>query len=129
VSSANDNTTDALIHEIHELKHDIAELRLLLLYGLLKTEAEPRGRLNEALLAFAKQALKAASEQLIEIDRESNTRAAKSQPTRASVKSRKEEQTPIVDVSNEIAILKREMAKSLREAANDVDSDVEGDEE
>jgi hypothetical protein len=127
--SANDNTTKALIHEIRELKHDIAELRLLLLYGLLKTEAEPRGRLNQALLAFARQALKAASEQLIELDRESNTRAAKRQPTRASVKSRKEELTPIVDVSNEIAILKREMAKSLREAANDVDSDAEGDEE
>jgi hypothetical protein len=127
--SANDDTTNALIHEIRELKHDIAELRLLLLYGLLKAEAGPRGRLNEALLAFARQALKAASEQLIELDRESNTRAAKSQPTRASVKSRKEEQTPIVDVSNEIAILKREMAKSLREAANDVDSDAEGDEE
>jgi hypothetical protein len=129
MSSANGNTADVLIHEIRELKHDITELRLLLLYNLLKTEEEPRGRLNEALLAFAKQTLKAASEQLADLDRKSNTRAAKSQPTRTPVKPHKEEQTPIVDVNNEIAILKREMAKRLREAAKDVDNDVDGDEE
>lgn len=128
MSSANNDTIDVLIHEIRELRHDIKELRLLLLYGLLKTEGESRGRFNGTLLAFAKQALKAAAEQLAELDRESGTQAAKGR-SRKSVKSRKDAQTPTTDVNNEIAILKREMAKSLREAANDVDYNVERDTE
>lgn len=127
--SANDNTTDALVREIRELRHDITELRLLVLYGLLTAEAEPRGRLNETLLAFAKQALKAAAEQLAELDRESNVGTTKRRSTRVSVKSRQEGQTPTADVNDEIAILKREMAKSLRDAAKDVDNDVKGDKE
>jgi hypothetical protein len=127
--STNDNSTDALVREIRELRHDIAELRLLVLYGLLKTEAEPRGQLNERPLAFAKQALKAAAERLAELDHESSVGTTKRRPTRVSVKSRQKGQTPTADVNNEIAILKREMAKSLRDAANDVDSVVKGDKE
>jgi len=129
MSSSNENTTDALVREIRELRHGITELRLLVLYDLLKAEAEPRGRLNETLLAFAKQALKGAAEQLAELDRESNVGTTKRRSTRVSVKSRQDGQTPTADVNDEIAILKREMAKSLRDAAKDVDNDVKGDKE
>ena len=129
MSSSNENTTDALVREIRELRHGITELRLLVLYGPLKAEAEPRGRLNETLLAFAKQALKGAAEQLAELDRESNVGTTKRRSTRVSVKSRQDGQTPTADVNDEIAILKREMAKSLRDAAKDVDNDVKGDKE
>jgi hypothetical protein len=126
-SSTNDNTTDALVREIRELRHDITELRLLVLYGLLKAEEEPRGRLNETLLALAKQALKAAAGQLAELDRESHVETTKRRPTKVAVKSRQEGRTPTADVNDEIAILKREMAKSLRDAAKEVDRDVKGD--
>jgi hypothetical protein len=130
MAAARDERVDVLIQEVRELKRDIKELRLLLVYGLLKTEEQrSRGGFNDTLLAFAKQALKAAIDQLAEPDHETGTHVAKKpRSTRASAKSREDARKPVVDVNNEIAILKKEMAKSLREAAKDVDDEHDVDE-
>ena len=122
MAAANDERIDTLIKEVRELKSDIKELRMLVVYELLKTEEQPsRGRFNDTLLSFAKQALKAAVEQLADLEGSTDTRARRRRrPTKVPVKSHKDVPKPMVDVDKEIAILKNEMATSLRNAAKDI---------
>jgi hypothetical protein len=122
MAAANDERIEALIQEVRELKSDIKELRMLVVYELLKTEEQPsRGRFNDTLLSFAKQALKAAVEQLADLEDSTDTRTRRRRrPTTVPVKSHKDVPKPMVDVDKEIAILKNEMATSLRNAAKDI---------
>jgi hypothetical protein len=122
MAAANDERIDVLIQEVRELKSDIKELRMLVVYELLKTEEHPsRGRFNDTLLSFAKQALKAAVEQLADLEGSTDTRTRRRRrPTKVPVKSHKDVPKPMVDVDKEIAILKNEMATSLRNAAKDI---------
>jgi hypothetical protein len=128
--AAKDDRIDALIQEVRELKSDVKELRMLITYELLKTEQHrSRGRFNDTLLSFAKQALKAAVEQLADFEDKTDTRARdKPRPTKVPVKSRKDVRKPMVDVNKEIAILKNEMATSLRDAAKDIEDEHAEDE-
>ena len=128
--AAKDDRIDALIQEVRELKSDVKELRMLITYELLKTEQHrSRGRFNDTLLSFAKQALKAAVEQLADFEGKTATRARdRPRPTKVPVKSRKDVRKPMVDVDKEIAILKNEMATSLRDAAKDIEDEHAEDE-
>ncbi|MGP8132740.1 MAG: hypothetical protein ACLQAL_00480 [Halobacteriota archaeon] len=128
--AAKDDRIDALIQEVRELKSDVKELRMLITYELLKTEQHrSRGRFNDTLLSFAKQALKAAVEQLADFEGKTDTRARdRPRPTKVPVKSRKDVRKPMVDVDTEIAILKNEMATSLRDAAKDIEDEHAEDE-
>jgi hypothetical protein len=123
--AAKNDRIDALIQEVRELKSEIKELRMLLMYELLKKEDQrSRGRFNDTLLAFTKQALKAAVEQLTDLERKTDTEARDvPRPTKVAVKTRKEAPKPMVDVNKEIAILKNEMATSLRNAAKDIEDE------
>ena len=128
--AAKDDRIDALIQEVRELKSDVKEHRMLITYELLKTEQHrSRGRFNDTLLSFAKQALKAAVEQLADFEGKTDTRARdRPRPTKVPVKSRKDVRKPMVDVDKEIAILKNEMATSLRDAAKDIEDEHAEDE-
>jgi len=130
MAAANDERIDTLIREVRELKSDIKELRMLVVYELLKTEEQPsRGRFNDTLLSFAKQALKAAVEQLADLEGGAGTRTRRRRrPTKVPVKSHKDVPKPMVDVDKEIAILKNEMATSLRNAAKDIEDEHAEDE-
>ncbi len=123
--AAKKDRIDALTQEVRELKGEIKELRMLLMYELLKTEEQrSRGRLNDTLFTFAKQALKAAVEQLADLERTTDTDARERQrSTKVPVKSRKDAPKPTVDVDREILILKDEMASSLRNAAKEIEED------
>ena len=129
--AANDEKIDTLIKEVRELKSDIKELRMLVTYELLqKEEQRSRGTFNDTLLSFTKQALKAAVEQLADLEGKPDTRARETpRPTKVPVKSRKDVRKPTVDVDKEIAILKNEMATSLRNAAKDIEDEHAEDEE
>jgi hypothetical protein len=111
--AAKDDRIDALIQEVRELKSDVKELRMLITYELLKTEQHrSRGRFNDTLLSF-----------------KTDTRAPdRPRPTKVPVKSRKDVRKPMVDVDKEIAILKNEMATSLRDAAKDIEDEHAEDE-
>jgi len=129
VAAANDERIDTLIKEVRELKSDIKELRMLVVYELLKTEEQPsRGRFNETLLSFAKQALKAAVEQLANLEGTDTHTRRRRRPTKVRVRSHKDVPKPMVDVDKEIAILKNEMAASLRDAAKDIEDEHAEDE-
>jgi hypothetical protein len=123
--AANDERIDTLIQEVRELKSDIKELRMLVTYELLQKEGQrSRGTFNDTLLSFNKQALKAAVEQLADLEGKTDTRAQdRPRPTKVPVKSRKDVRKPMVDVDREIEILKNEMATSLRNAAKDIEDE------
>jgi len=122
--AANDERLDALVHEVRELKSDIKELRMLVVYALLKTEEQrSRGRFNDTIISLAKQALKAAVDQLADLESKTPSTKDTPEPTKVPVKSRKAVRKPTVDVDKEIAILKNEMATSLRDAANDIEDE------
>jgi hypothetical protein len=103
---------------------------MLVTYELLqKEEGRSRGTFNDTLLSFTKQALKAAVEQLADLEGKPDTRAQETpRPTKVPVKSRKDVRKPTVDVDKEIAILKNEMATSLRNAAKDIEDEHRDDE-
>ena len=128
--AARDEKIDTLIKEVRELKSDIKELRMLVTYELLQKEGgRSRGTFNDTLLSFTKQALKAAVEQLADFEGKTDTRAPdRPRPTKVPVKSRKDVRKPMVDVDKEIAILKNEMATSLRNAAKDIEDEHRDDE-
>ena len=128
--AANDERIDALIQEVRELKSDIKELRMLVTYELLQKEGQrSRGTFNDTPLSFTKQALKAAIEQLVDLEGKTDTRAQdKPPPTKVPVKSRKDVRKSMVDVDREIAILKNEMATSLQNAAKDIEDEHREDE-
>jgi len=128
--AARDEKIDTLIKEVRELKSDIKELRMLVTYELLQKEEErSRGTFNDTLLSFTKQALKAAVEQLADLENKTDTRARDTpRPIKVPVKSRKDARKPTVDVDKEIAILKNEMATSLRNAAKDIEDEHREDE-
>ena len=121
--AAKNDRIDALIKEVLDLKSEIKELRILLIYELLKTE-DPRFRGSDTLLALTKQALNAAVEQLADLERKTDAHARDVQrSTEELVKSRKDVSKPMVDVDKEIAILKKEMATSLRNAAKEIEEE------
>ena len=125
--AAKNDRIDALIQEVRDLKSEIKELRILLMYELLKTE-DRRFRSGDSLLALIKQALKGAVEQLADLERKTDVQAGGVQrsterSTKEPVKSRKDVSTPTVDVDKEIAILKKEMAASLRSAAREIEEE------
>ena len=128
--AANDERIDTLIQEVRDLKSDIKELRMLLTYELLQKEGQrSRGTFDDTILSFTKQVLKAAVEQLADLEGRTDTRDHDRQrPTKVSVKSRKDVRKPMVDVDREIAILKNEMATSLRNAAKDIEDEHAEDE-
>jgi hypothetical protein len=128
--AARDEKIDTLIKEVRELKSDIKELRMLVTYELLQKEGgRSRGTFNDTLLSFTKQALKAAVEQLADLEGKPDTRDQETpRPTKVPVKSRKDVRKPTVDVDKEIAILKNEMATSLRNAAKDIEDEHRDDE-
>ena len=79
MASVRDSNVDALIHEVRELRRDIKELRMLLVFGLLRSEEQrSRDRFNDTLLAFAKSVLTEAAERLTEVDRETSSRVSRS---------------------------------------------------
>lgn len=119
---------DALIQEVRDLKSEIKELRILLMCELLKTE-DQRFRSSDSLLALTKQALNGAVKQLADLERKTDVQVREVQrSTEEPVKSRKDVSTPMVDVDKEIAILKKEMATSLRNAAREIEEE-DADEE
>jgi hypothetical protein len=121
--AAKNDRIDALIQEVRDLKSEIKELRILLMYELLKTE-DQRFRSGDSLLALTKQALSGAVEQLADLERKTDVQARKVQrSTEETVKPRKDASTPMVDVDKEIAILKKEMATSLRNAAKEIEEE------
>jgi hypothetical protein len=121
--AAKNDRIDALIQEVRDLKSEIKELRILLIYELLKTE-DPRFRGSDTLLALTKQALKVAVEQLADLERKTEVQAREvRRSTKEPVKSRKDVSKPMVDVDKEIAILKKEMATSLRNAAKEIEEE------
>ena len=127
--AAKNDRIDALIQEVRDLKSEIKELRILLMYELLKTE-DQRFRSSDTFLALTKQALKVAVEQLADLERKTDTQAREVQrSTKEPVKSRKDVSKPMVDVDKEIAILKKEMATSLRNAAKEIEEEDADEEE
>ncbi len=97
---------------------------MLLLYELLKTEeARSRGTFNATLVTLARQAIRIVADQLSEPERTPRDAAKreKRQQTKVSVDADHVTPNPLVDVNKEIAILKDEMAKSLRDAADDIE--------
>jgi hypothetical protein len=126
--AAKNDRIDALIQEVRDLKSEIKELRILLMYELLKTE-DQRFRSGESLLALTKQALNGAVEQLADLERKTDVQAREVQRSAEEpVKPRKDASTPMVDVDKEIAILKKEMAASLRNTAREIEEE-DADEE
>ncbi len=119
--AAKNDRIDALIQEVRDLKSEIKELRILLIYELLKAE-DPRFRGSDTLLALTKQALKGAVEQLADVQAREVQQSTK-RSTKEPVKSRKDVSKPMVDVDKEIAILKKEMATSLRNAAKEIEEE------
>jgi hypothetical protein len=121
--TANSERIEALTQEISGLRNDIKELRMLLLYQLLKTEEErSRGTFNDTIFVLAKQAIKRVADQLAELDRKPDkANRDERRSTKMPVKPDRTAQKPTVDVNKEIAILKNEMAKSLRDAAEDIE--------
>jgi len=131
MSAAKNDRIDALIQEVRDLKSEVKELRILLLYELLKTE-DQRFRSSDTFLALTKQALKLAVEQLVDLERKTDTQTREVQrSTKEPVTSRKDVSKPMVDVDKEIAILKKEMATTLRNAAKEIEEeeDAEGEKE
>jgi hypothetical protein len=127
--AAKNDRIDALIQEVSDLKSEIKELRILLMYELLKTE-DQRFRSSDTFLALTKQALRVAVEQLADLERKTDTQAREVQrSTKEPVKSRKDVSKPMVDVDKEIAILKKEMATSLRNAAKEIEEEDADEEE
>jgi hypothetical protein len=127
--AAKNDRIDALIGEVRDLKSEIKELRILLMYELLKTE-DQRFRSSDTFLALTKQALRVAVEQLADLERKTDTQAREVQrSTKEPVKSRKDVSKPMVDVDKEIAILKKEMATSLRNAAKEIEEEDADEEE
>jgi hypothetical protein len=130
--AAKDDRIDALVQEVRDLKSEIKELRILIMYELLKTE-DQRFRSGDSLLALTKQALNGAVKQLADLERKTDVQAREVQrSTEEPEKSRKDVSTPMVDVDKEIAILKKEMAQSLRNAAREIeeeDTDEETEDE
>jgi hypothetical protein len=121
--AAKDDRIDALIQEVRDLKSEIKELRILIMYELLKTE-DQRFRSGDSLLALTKQALNGAVKQLADLERKTDVQAREVQrSTEEPEKSRKDVSTPMVDVDKEIAILKKEMAQSLRNAAREIEEE------
>ncbi|MGZ4902462.1 MAG: hypothetical protein ACXVI3_05010 [Halobacteriota archaeon] len=121
-----------LIEEISGLRDEIKELRMLLLYQLLKTEEErSRSTFNATLFTLARQAIRMVADQLSEPERTGRDTAKheKRPQTKAPVHSDRVTPSPPVDVNKEIAILKDEMAKSLRDAADDIEEDQTSEEE
>jgi hypothetical protein len=126
--AAKDDRIDALIQEVRDLKSEIKELRILIMYELLKTE-DQRFRSGDSLLALTKQALNGAVKQLADLERKTDVQAREVQrSTEEPEKSRKDVSTPMVDVDKEIAILKKEMAQSLRNAAREIEEEDTGEE-
>ncbi|MGZ4863780.1 MAG: hypothetical protein ACXV5H_01315 [Halobacteriota archaeon] len=121
--AAKNDRIDVLIQEVRELKSEIKELRILLMYELLKKE-DRRVRSGDSLLELTKQALNGAVEQLADLERKPGvqTRAEK-RSTAEPTKARKGAPMPMVDVDKEIAILKKEMATSLRNAAREIEEE------
>jgi hypothetical protein len=127
--AAKNDRIDALIQEVRDLKSEIKELRILLMYELLKTE-DQRFRSSDTFLALTKQALRVAVEQLADLERKTDTQAREVQrSTKEPVKSRKDVSKSMVDVDKEIAILKKEMATSLRNAAKEIEEEDADEEE
>jgi hypothetical protein len=127
--TAKNDRIDALIQEVRDLKSEIKELRILLMYELLKTE-DQRFRSSDTFLALTKQALRVAVEQLADLERKTDTQAREVQRSiKEPVKSRKDVLKPMVDVDKEIAILKKEMATSLRNAAKEIEEEDADEEE
>jgi hypothetical protein len=127
--AAKNDRIDALIQEVRDLKSEIKELRILLMYELLKTE-DQRFRGSDTLLALTKQALKVAVEQLADLERQTDVQAREVQrSTKEPVNSRKDVSKPMVEVDKEIAILKKEMATSLRNAAKEIEEEDADEEE
>ena len=121
--AAKNDRIDALIQEVRDLKSEIKELRILLMYELLKTE-DQRFRGSDTLPALTKKALKVAVEQLADLERKTDAQApAVQRSTKEPAKSREEVSKPRVDVDKEIAILKKEMATSLRNAAKEIEEE------
>jgi hypothetical protein len=121
--TAKKDRVDTLIQEVRELKSEIKELRMFLMYELLNTH-DQRSRGSDTLLVLTKQALKAAVEQLANLERKINTQERETpQAVKVPVKSRKDTPKPMVDVDREIAILKKEMATSLRNAAKEIEEE------
>ncbi len=123
---------DALIAEISGLRDDIKELRMLLLYELLKDEEEQsRSVFNATLFALARQAIRVIADQLSEPERTTRGTAKREKRRRAKapVTADRSAPRPVVDVNKEIAILKDEMAKSLRDAADDIEEERESKED
>jgi hypothetical protein len=127
--AAKNDRIDVLIQEVRDLKSEIKELRILLMYELLKTE-DQRFRSSDTFLALTKQALRVAVEQLADLERKTDTQAREVQrSTKEPVKSRKDVSKSMVDVDKEIAILKKEMATSLRNAAKEIEEEDADEEE
>ena len=119
--AAKNDKIDALTREVRDLKSEVKELRILLMYEILKAE-DQRFRGTDTLLALFKQALNVAVEQLADLERKTDVQApAVQRSTKEPAKSREEVSKPRVDVDKEIAILKKEMAASLRDAANEIE--------
>jgi hypothetical protein len=128
--AAKNDKIDALTQEVRNLKSEVKELRILLMYQILKTE-DQRFHGSDTLLALSKQALEVAVERLADLERKTDERARVVQrSTKEPGTSRKEISKPMVDVDKEIAILKKEMAVSLRNAAKEIEeANAEEDEE
>lgn len=112
-----------LAANIKELKNEIKELRLLLLYRLLKEEQRSTETLDK-VVPFTKQVLKMAVERLLQPemkDHEGEEREATKPVTKIKATSKEELNQPLVDVEREIKVLKDEMAKNLRDAAREIE--------
>ena len=120
----------ALGTEIRELKNEVKELRLLILYRLLKEEQRSTERIDN-VVPFAKQVLKIALERLLqpELKNQEEEREATKPATKIKATSKEELNHPLVDVEREIKVLKNEMAKNLRDAARDIEEEEDDDEE
>ncbi len=132
MSSDPDEQIDSLLAEVHELRNDIKELRMLLLYQLLKSEEErSRGTFNATLFSLARQAIRMVADQLPEPERSTRDTAKreKRRQTKVPVDADRAAPNPLVDVNKESAILKDEMAKSLRDAAEDIEGEQEHEED
>jgi len=120
----------ALGTEIRELKNEVKELRLLILYRLLKEEQRSTERIDN-VVPFAKQVLKMALERLLqpEMKNQEEEREATKPATKIKATSKEELNHPLVDVEREIKVLKNEMAKNLRDAARDIEEEDDDEED
>lgn len=120
-----------LAANVKELKNEIKELRLLLLYRLLKEEQRSTETLDK-VVPFTKQVLKMAVEKLLQPemkDHEGDEREVTKPVTKKKVPPKEELNQPLVDVEREIKVLKDEMAKNLRNAAREIEDGKEDDAE